>query len=143
MSKKITLSLALLSVALLAYDCSAEEEKGKQQGGKRSAAQGANRAQTGQGRGGPGAERDPAQLVARMMREFDKDGDQKLDSTELTALLKSMRQRRGGEGQGQPGQARQGKPRQGRQGAEVQRRRRGAEGAGNPGGERPKRPADE
>jgi hypothetical protein len=158
MMKKITLPLALLSVAMLAYDCSAEEEQGKPQGGKRGVAQGANRGQAGQGRGGQGRDgagpdRDPAQMVARMMTQFDKDGDQKLDSKELTALLKSMRQRRGGEGQGQarqgragqgqPGQARQGRPGQGRQGAEGQRRRRSAENAGTAGGERPKRPADE
>jgi hypothetical protein len=89
-------------------------------------------------------------MVARLMQEFDKDGDQKLDSTELTALLTSMRDRRGGAGQGQtrkarPGQARPGqaRPGQGRPGAEGQRRGRGAEDAGNPGGERPERPKDE
>ena len=140
---RITLSLALIAVALLGYDASAKAPE-NQPGGKRGAA-------ARQGRSGPGAERDPAQMVARMMQEFDKDGDQKLDSAELTALLTSMRQRRGqmgerGQAQGQakrgrPEQAQQGrgKPGQGKPGAEG-RRRRGSDDAGNPGGQRPKRP---
>ena len=145
---RITLSLAIISVGLLAYDASAMAPE-NESGGKRGAA-------ARQGRGGPGAERDPAQMVARMMQEFDKDGDQKLDSAELTALLSSMRQRRGaqmggqGQGQGQarrgrPGQAQQGrgKPGQGNPGANGQRRRRDSDDPGNPGGERPKRPASD
>ena len=38
---------------------------------------------------------DPARMVERMMQEFDKDGDQKLDATELTALLSKLRDLRG------------------------------------------------
>lgn len=38
---------------------------------------------------------DPAKIVARMMDQFDKDGDEKLDVTELTALFTSMRERSG------------------------------------------------
>ncbi len=44
----------------------------------------------------------PAQFVTMLMRQFDKDGDQKLDSQELVALLTSMRERQaqmGGQGQ--------------------------------------------
>lgn len=153
--KKTPLSLAILSVVFLAYDVSAQAPRKGPDGQRGTAEKGAGRGPERQGRGGPGAERDPAQMVARLMQEFDKDGDQKLDSTELTALMTSMRDRRGGarpggEGQGQarqgrPGQARQGqgKPGQGKPGAEGQRRRRGTDEAGKPGGERPKRPADE
>ncbi len=148
---KISLALSILSVVLLAYDASAQAP-GKRPDGQRGPAQkGAGQ----QGRGGPAAERDPAQMVARMMEEFDKDGDQKLDAKELTALLTSMRDRRGGAGQagagqgqakqGRPGQARPGqaRPGQGRPGAAGQRRGPAGEDAGNPGGERPARPQDE
>ena len=142
---RITLSMAIIFVGLLVYDTSAMSPE-NQSGGKRGAA-------ARQGRGGSGAQRDPAQMVARMMQEFDKDGDQKLDSAELTALLSSMRQRRGAQmgrqGQGQarrdrPGQTQQGrgKPGQGKPGANGQRRRN-PDDPGNPGGQRPKRPASD
>ena len=38
---------------------------------------------------------DPARIVARMIEQFDKDGDEKLDKAELTALFTSMRERSG------------------------------------------------
>lgn len=73
---------------------------------------GANR-QGRPGQGGPGQGRpggqggagqiDPAKLVERMMSQFDKDGDQKLDANELKELLVSMRSR--GRGMGGPGGA--------------------------------------
>ncbi len=69
---------------------------------------------------------DPSKMVERMMQEFDKDGDQKLDAKELTALLTSMRER--------IGQVQSGR------GALEGQRQRGGEGATRPGGDRPKRP---
>ena len=161
--KSMIFSAAVLAVACMTCNASADETGKKRGEGQRARAgqgQDAKRG-PGQGRrqGGPGArggERDPAQLVARMMQEFDKDGDRKLDSTELTALLKSMRERRGSaaegrRGPGRPGQAQRGEGRgkqgEGRQRAGKQdaggRRRGGAEANGNPGGERPKRPDNE
>lgn len=135
--KKLILSLSIVSIALFTFDASAKEpgERGRR-GSADAGADGARR-----GRGGPGADRDPAQLVSRMMQEFDKDGDQKLDSTELTALLKSMRDRRGGAARsGGPSGARPG---QKKQGAEGRGRRSNDTDSARAGGERPKRPRSE
>ena len=144
--KNFTLSLALLSVGLLSYDSPAQEP-GTRPGGQRGQAEkGANRGPERQRRGGLAAERDPAQMVARLMQEFDKDGDQKLDSKELTAMMISLRDRRGGAvrdgAQGRPAQGRPGQSRR-RPGAEGQQRDRGSDAAGNPGGEKPTRPEAE
>ena len=84
-------------------------------------------------------QQDPKQMVARMMQQFDKDGDQKLDVRELTELLIAMRDRRGGNAgpagiQGRPMQ-RNGQ----RQGARQGGRQPGGDAA-KPGGDRPKRP---
>ena len=132
--------VAILSVALLAVDCSAEPPGRRGERGKPGAGQ---RRGPGQGQGqkpGAGQQRDPAQMVARMMQEFDKDGDQKLNLQELTAMMKSMRERRengGRPGMGQgPGNGQKPGNRQGRQG------RRG-DGNGPAGGEKPKRPPAE
>ncbi len=38
---------------------------------------------------------DPAQIVSRMIQQFDQDGDEKLDVSELTALFEFMRERAG------------------------------------------------
>lgn len=38
---------------------------------------------------------DQAKVVSRLIEQFDKDGDEKLDASELTALLSSMRERAG------------------------------------------------
>ncbi|MBB3205595.1 hypothetical protein FHS27_001399 [Rhodopirellula rubra] len=117
----------------------------------------------GQDRGGPGrgqardgeqrrqrggmADRDPAQMVGRLIEQFDKDGDEKLDSTELTALLTMMRDRRGGQmgGNGErPPFARNGDQAGPKARDMMQRKRRNA---GNedatPGGDLPKRPLAE
>jgi hypothetical protein len=100
------------------------------------------RQRPGQRQGRQTGDRDPAQLVARMMKEFDKNGDQKLDSKELAALLTSMRERRdgtdGARRGGRPGGQGQGRP----EGAQRQRRGDGA-GSGKAGGQRPQKPADE
>lgn len=55
---------------------------------------------------------DPAALAARLLQEFDKDGDQALNVRELTAALKSLSERRGmmgGAGKGNGGLAGKGK----------------------------------
>ena len=71
--------------------------------------------------GGPGANAmmnmDPAKIAQRMMSRFDKDGDAKLNQSELLAMLTSMRERRGmGQGTGNEadrdgGQRGKGRPR--------------------------------
>ena len=146
--KRLALSLAFLSAAMLAQHVPAgepekpgiEAEARQAESGTRGpGARGLGRRLPGrQGAGGGGAaERDPAAIVARLMQEFDKDGDQKLDSTELTALLTSMRERRGQvglRGGGTPRQAQGDRPGAGG-------RRRGGDGA--PGGKRPNRPEAE
>lgn len=152
---------AIMSVALISADCSAQPP-GRQRGDK-GANPGAERGQRGeregrgergmQGRGmqgrdaAAGQQRDPAELAARMMKEFDKDGDSKLSSRELVALLTSMRDRRmSGDGAAGPGQ-RMGKgqrpegpgkggPKAGGKGQKG----KGQDQAGTPGGQKPKRP---
>ncbi len=133
---KFTTSIvAILSVAMIALECSA-------------APPAAQRGERGQGNAG---QRDPAQMVTRMMEEFDKDGDSKLNARELTALLTSMRERRdNGEKPGQaagqrrgPGQKPGAAGKDGQNQAGKGQRRQGADGKKTPGGERPKRPAAE
>ncbi|MDG1895197.1 MAG: EF-hand domain-containing protein [Fuerstiella sp.] len=148
--KYTTPIVAVLSVVLLAGTCIAEPP-GRQRGERAKGANGQRRASEGQRPGG-GAERDPKQMVARMMKEFDKDGDSKLNAAELTAMLTSMRDRRGsGE---RPGGASGRKPGAGPQqkGPEKngqkpgENRKRGQNGNGKPakaGGQTPKRPASE
>lgn len=124
--KRLILSLALVSTALFVSTVSAEKpEQGAK--GKRAAAEGRP--------GGP--QRDPAKMVARIMGEFDKDGDEKLDKTELTAWLKVMHERRV-QGMRRGGQAGKGKP-----GAAGKRKRGGAEAESRPGGDLPVRPEGE
>lgn len=146
---------AIMSVALITADCSAQPP-GRQRGSK-GAKPGAERGERGergsQGRGaGASQQRDPAEMAARMMKEFDKDGDSKLSSRELMALLTSMRDRRSsgdagaaagqrmgkgqrpeGAGQGGP---KAGGPKAGGKGGKG----KGADQAGTPGGQKPKRP---
>ncbi|MCP4785076.1 MAG: hypothetical protein GY903_32455 [Fuerstiella sp.] len=132
--KYTTPLVAILSVALLAVSCSAEPP-GRQRGERAPGANGQRRAGEGQ-RGGAGASRDPQQMVARMMKEFDKDGDSKLNTRELTAMFTSMRERRdSGEG---PGAAAGRKP-----GGTQRRGQKGEGKPGKPGGQKPKRPVAE
>jgi len=134
------ITVAVLAFAWIAVDCSAAPPEGKRGPGAREGGQGGG--ERAQQRGG-----DAAMMVTRMIQEFDKDGDQKLDAQELTALLTSMRERRGAGGV-RPGQV--GGKGAG-QGAGNMRQRPGGDGkrnrgdgeANRPGGERPKRPAAE
>lgn len=93
----------------------------------------------GEGNQRPGfAGRDPEQIATMMIRQFDKDGDSKLDAKELAAMMTAMRERGAGM-MGRPG------ANPGADGARMremmENRRRGtAEGADQPGGVRPKRP---
>ena len=124
----------------------------------------AGQVQAGQKRGvkpggpGPGGQRlggrgqmDAAQVAARMMQEMDKDGDNKLNVRELTALLEKMRSRmggRGGENGSQPGMRRgglgQSRPGAGQLGQGISGKagkgRRGGNNDPAAGGEKPLRP---
>jgi len=144
-----TTTLAVLTLAWIAVDCSAAPPEGMR--GQRAREGGQGGGERVQQRGG-----DPAQMIARMMQEFDKDGDQKLDTRELTALMTSMRERRAGAagaGGARAGGARPGRPagNGAGKGAGNLRQRPGGDGkrkqgAGEnnrPGGERPKRPVAE
>ncbi len=136
--KPLVFSLSILASALLSSGLSAKEPA-KRPGGERGpAARGQNTR--------PG-ERDPAAMVARMIKEFDKDADNKLDSAELTALLASMRERRAAGPAGrEAGQSRrragEGGPDSRRPGA-GERRRSAAENGEDAGGKRPQRPNQE
>ncbi|TWT82654.1 hypothetical protein CA13_41170 [Planctomycetes bacterium CA13] len=92
-------------------------------------------------------ERDPAKMVARLMKEFDQDGDKKLDSSELMALLKAMRERRSGPmapGAKEGPLARKfGRDTQQTPATNRQARPFGKDDAANPGGDVPRRPSAE
>lgn len=126
--KRLILSLAIASTTLLATTASAENpEKAAQK--KRPAA--------AEGRAG----RNPEMMVARIIEEFDKDNDQKLDKTELAAWLKAMQQRRG-ELIGKLGKPGAGKPGAGKLGP-GKKGKRAADDQAAPGGDSPKRPESE
>ncbi len=83
-----------------------------------------------------GENRPSAQDMAkRMMEQFDKDGDSKLDSTELVAALTFVQQRMSGRRGGGRPDARGGEARK--------RAQRGGEANQAAGGDRPRRPAAE
>lgn len=142
--------VAILSLALLSSECFAQPPskgrgKGKPAAGQRDGE--GRQGKPGQGRPGPGGDRDPAQFIARMLEQFDKDGDKKLDLRELTALFTAMRERRenGGRPPGAAGPGRgqgEGKGRK-PEGADGKRRRPDGEKAGEAGGDKPRRPPAE
>ena len=156
--KFTTSIIAVLTLALVVSECSAQppgRKRGEQD--RNAAGQGGRRKQRTEGQqrpDGPGRSsegRDPAQLVARAMKEFDKDGDSKLNLSELTAFVTAMRERRSsGDTNAQSGQRRgpgqksesagKGKPVKGA-GGKSGRSKSGD--TGTPGGEKPKRPAAE
>lgn len=161
---KITaIFVAVLSIGLFSADCFAQppgrqraansDTPGGQNGERPQRGERGQRGLRGQAaegqrqrpQAGQGQQRDPAELAARMMKEFDKDGDNKLSSEELVALLTSMRERRmsavgaaGGSQRGSRGQrpegAGKGGPKAGGKGSQ-----RTSQG-GTPGGQKPKRP---
>ena len=114
-------AVALPAMTSVALGGPQQDGKGKGKGGKGKGAQGAKGKGKGgnngnqNGRGGrQGQDRDPAETAARWIREFDKDGDGKLNERELTAALKTMQERRasgdnGGRGKGKGDGAGKGK----------------------------------
>lgn len=157
MTRMIT--VAVLTLTWIAFDCSAAPPEGTRGQGPREAGQreagqrgGAERGQP-QGQQGGQLRRqqrggDPTQMVARMIQQYDKDGDQKLDANELSALLTSMRERRAGEADGaRPGPAGGRGAGQNlenlRQRMGDRRRNQADNGNNQPGGEKPKRPVAE
>ena len=82
---------------------------------------------------------DPAMFVSRLMKQFDTDGDQKLDMKELTTLMTDLRDRR--QSGGITGQRGRGTA-TGKEGnRSMQRNNRPTPSAGDPGGDRPIRPS--
>ena len=71
---------------------------------------GAGKGKGGKGKGGgKGGMRDPAKMAAMLIKKFDKDGDNALNRTELTAALTEMAKHRGGGGKGKGGGRGKGK----------------------------------
>ena len=131
---RIAISLAMSGILCLSG--TALGQKPQRPGGPQRPGVGGDAKAAGQGRRQP---QNPQQMVARMMQQFDKDGDQKLDIRELTELLTQLRERRGGNvgaggNQGRGGVQRQGqRPGQQRQGGARQGRKQQGDGAANPG----------
>ena len=67
----------------------------------------------------------PEQMVARMIEEFDADGDDKLNAEELQKMMMAMRERRGAGMQRRPGGQGRPSPR---------------DTSASPGGQQPQRP---
>ncbi|MEO2048242.1 MAG: hypothetical protein ABGX16_16945 [Pirellulales bacterium] len=148
--------MAIFFVTSIVHECSAQApERQQQRGQRRQAANGERRSGEGRRSPGPDRERDPAQMVARMMQQFDQDGDNKLDQAELTKLFIFMRERRG---QGKKIGADSGRKRGGKasqrgrrpdgknpqkSGKNQQRRFNGGNDKAKPGGEIPNRPPTE
>ena len=133
------LMLVALSIGILATQVEAKPPGDGDAAKAQRAGKGQKDGKARQGRaarGPQGGGQDSQQMVARMLQRFDQNGDQKLDSTELAALLTSLRERRG---MGRGNEAGAGRP-----GPGAGQRRGGKQrGAGqrlNPGGQRPKRP---
>lgn len=134
--KRLILSLTLLSAACFTIPAVADPPD---EGTPRKRPSAAER------RGGPPGgppQRDPAKMVERIMSEFDKDGDQKLDKTELIAWATAMNERRaqflGRRGEAGQGRLGQGKPGKGRPGGQGNgKKRRGIDPEGTPGGDQP------
>ena len=97
-SKIFGFCAALLALCLFASTASAQG-KGKGGPGKGGAGQGKKGGPGGQDRG----QRDPEEMVKRMIKQFDKDGDKALNARELMAMFKQMREGRGQRGPGQRG----------------------------------------
>lgn len=149
---KIAYLAAILSVTLVAFEVSAEPpdgrngDKGKNASGQRDNGNRGvgRRAERGKGGRGQadGAQREPAQLAATMMKQFDKDGDKKLSTSELTALLTSLRDRRGGKQGGTDG-ARRSRGQDGQGKAKGKGKSRDGGKANPAGGQKPKRPSSD
>jgi len=99
LTKLLAGSTAMAAVPMLSTIALAEpgeNAEGKGKGGKGKGKGG----QAGKGKG-QGRTQDPAEMAKRMMKEFDKDGDQKLSLRELTAALTAIQKRReSGRGEG-------------------------------------------
>ena len=123
-------SVLTLIIALVLTSVTTAQSDEKRQGAKAKRAREARAAnQEGEQKGrrnGPNSE----MIVARMMQQFDRDGDQKLDTKELTALLTFMRERGGRNRQGMEG-------RPGARGPGAARRGSGASSAA-PGSREPR-----
>ncbi len=135
--KRMTMMIALLAVGMMTSAATAEDEQGNRRAGGKARAAG----ERPEGRRGLGGRlgavgQDPAKLVMAMLDRFDKDGDKKLDKTELTALFKSMQERRG-----QAGAAGRNLGAAGKRGANKGRQKDG-EGK-QEGGVQPERPKAE
>lgn len=85
---------AMTSVALGGPEQDGKGKGGKGKGERGKQGQGAKGKGKGGNAGRHGQDRDPAETAARWIREFDKDGDGKLNERELTAALKAMQERR-------------------------------------------------
>lgn len=136
MRYKMTLATLLAASLMGAESFAGPPEKGDGEGrpkfGQRDGAGRRGREDGARGPRGPRGDMDPQQFVARLMQQFDKDGDQKLDAKELTSMLTAMRERRGA------GPGMMGRPGAGKEGAG--RRRPNNDDGGQPGGDKPRRP---
>jgi len=99
LAKLIAGGVALPAMSSVAFAQGAGKGKGGG-AGKAKGAGGKGKGGAGKGKGGPGTSRpDPAEFAARLLKEFDKDGDKALNIDELTAALTKMAERRGMQGQ--------------------------------------------
>jgi len=119
MLTKLVAGGAALSAVSLGALAAEREGKGKGKGKGKGGEKGR----------GPGRQGDPTAMAAKMIKEFDLDGDNALNAKELAAAMTAMRQRRGG-GAGERPARGQGKGKGDRGGSQ------------NGSGVKPKRPSN-
>lgn len=93
----VTLTLSMATIFAFSSSGFAEQRDQVPNRDRMRSAQGAERPGTGKsdrGMRGQAGKIDPAVMVARLLKQFDADGDEKLDLGELTKLMTAMRDRR-------------------------------------------------
>lgn len=140
----LTLSLSMAAVLALSGISFADQQDQGQKRERFRAKQGTERAANARAvrsDKGQAGQFDPQMVVSRLLKQFDVDGDEKLDIDELTKLMTSLRERRqSGATQGQRDRA-MGNGQRDMRSAQGKNRQRPA--TGDQGGDRPARPSAE
>lgn len=121
-------SLVALSGLALSTPTAQAEQKGNKPGQGQKGQKGQN-GQKAQGKRGQAQRPEPAAIAAKMIQNFDRNGDKALNAQELAAALTSMRDQRGNRGAG-PGQSGRGGKGMGKGGQGKGRAGRGRQGKG-------------
>ncbi len=103
------LMIGLLCAATVGFMTVSLSASQTEQDSKPAAAQKKGKDGQKKGQGANRRSRDPQQMAARMIQQFDKNGDKALNAQELAAALTAMRAQRGPDGRPGAGKGRPGK----------------------------------